>query len=195
MPSQSQQQPGRARYAALLEREAASQIAAPAQAGPGVPASSNHQREPRSAFIHSTSSLPPSPRPDDITQLPHSPERLQDNPATTSIDKQLESAVPPATPGVDPQLLGGFAPSHADDSQATYLAASYEESQQSFRAAGLPVEQEKPVWDLLGSAEDFRNALLSEEDAQKEVDANGADGEGGFAIYQDSLEEDPIAEV
>lgn len=113
----------------------------------------------------------------------------------SSVDKQIEPAVSAPTPGVDPQLVGGFAPPHADDSQATDVGASYEESQQSTRAAEPVSEQEKPTWDLLGSAEDLRLALLSEEDAQKEVDANGIVGEGGFAIYQDSLEEDPIEEA
>ncbi|BGO92099.1 hypothetical protein NBRC10512_000830 [Rhodotorula toruloides] len=189
LPSQPQSQPGRARYAALLEREAASQVVHPAPAESADRAALHDHRESRSAFIHSTSSLPPSPRPDDA------PQTLRDESATTGVDKQIEPAVSAPTPGVDPQLLGGLAPPQADDSQATDLGASYEDSQQSTRAAGPVSEQEKPTWDLLGSAEDLRLALLSEEDAQKEVDANGMAGEGGFAIYQDSLEEDPIEEA
>ncbi|GAA6054501.1 hypothetical protein NBRC10513_006055 [Rhodotorula toruloides] len=195
LPSQSQQQAGRARYAALLEREAASQVAHPASSASEVLASSHHQRAFGSAFIHSTSSLPPSPHLDVASKHSHRLERPPDNPATAGVEKQAEPTIPPATPGVDPQLLGGFAPLHVDDSQTTNFGASYEESRQSIRTAGSPVEQEKPVWDLLGNAEDLRLALLSEEDAQKEVDANGASGEGGFAIYQDPLEEDPIEEA
>ncbi|KAJ8293488.1 hypothetical protein OF846_003499 [Rhodotorula toruloides] len=189
-------QPGRARYAALLEREAASQVAPPAPAESADFAALHDHRESRAAFIHSTSSLPPSPQHhSDPPQLSHPPARPHDNPATSSVDKQIEPAVSAPMPGVDPQLLGGFAPPHADDSQATDLGASYEESQQLTRAAGTVSEQEKPTWDLLGSAKDLRLASLSEEDAQKEVDVNGIVGEGGFAIYQDSLEEDPIEDT
>ncbi|BGP25297.1 proteophosphoglycan ppg4 [Rhodotorula toruloides] len=187
-------QPGRARYAALLEREAASQVVHRALAGSETFVESQHQRESHSNLIHSTSSLPPSPQHSHGALSPtQQPERLQvDKPVTTHVVKQVEQVIAPATLGVDPQLLSGFAPSHVEDSQAT--DCSYEESQQSIRAEPV-FPQATPTWDFLGSAADLRLALLSGEDAKKDVDANEQDGEGGFAIYQDSLGEDPIEEA
>lgn len=193
-----QQQPGRARYTALLEREAAAQVAHPTVAGSEPLASSRYPRQSRSALIHSTPPITASPpQPNDASRLVHGAEYRSDGPATTSVAEEVVSSFPPPTPGVDPHLVGGFAPPHAEDSQTTDAGVSYDESQptQDARPVVTTQDLEKPMWDLLGSAEDLRLALLSEEDAQEEVDANRPDGEGGFAIYQDSLEEDPIEEA